>query len=97
MHWMQLQRRINDPRLLSYLFPFAEKIIFKAYHAVTVHGRKATALNVFSRPMMSAEKPTGVVKRFAIPHETPIASELTVLLDRGHFFCAIAVVTGVLA
>ncbi|MPN45557.1 hypothetical protein SDC9_193124 [bioreactor metagenome] len=46
---------------------------------------------------MSAEKPTGVVRRFAIPHETPIASELTVLLDIGHFFCAIAVEMGVLA
>ena len=74
-----------------------ERIIVAAYHAVTVHGRKATTLNVFSRPKMSAEKPTGVVIRFAIPHETPIASELTVLLDIGHFFCAIAVEMGVLA
>ncbi len=47
--------------------------------------------------MMSAEKPTGVVKRFARPHETPIARELAELREKGHFFCAIAVVTEVLA
>lgn len=43
---------------------------------------------------MSAEKPTGVVQRLAIPQETPKANELTVLRDSGHLFCAIAVVTG---
>ena len=83
--------------MVLYLFTLAEKIIVAAYHTVTVQGRKATTLSVFSRPKISAEKPTGVVRRFAIPHETPIASELTVLLDIGHFFCAIAVVTGLLA
>lgn len=62
-----------------------------------IQGKSATTLRVVSSPIMSAAKPMGVVQRFAIPQDTPSARELTVLRDSGHLFCAIAVVTGLLA
>ena len=67
------------------------------YRMVTIHGRKATTFSVACSPTISAITPTGVTKRFAIPHETPLESELTILRESGQRLWAIAVVTGVLA
>lgn len=62
------------------------KNFLQSQQAVTVHGRKATMRRVVSRPMLSAAKPTGVAKRFAIPHATPIAKELAILRAPGQRF-----------
>ena len=58
---------------------------------------KATAFIAVCKPIWSASIPTGVTDKFAIPHETPCASELAMLRDSGQRRCAIAVDTGVLA